>query len=130
MTYRILLTIVGCLLLTSCATHNQPDVIRDPYGLLAGIWHGLVFPLALVSNIIALMVNLLIAIVRILLVTFDLSWQMVNGITALLNVIATPINSVEIIGRPNTGLFYYLGFLGGLLSWAGLLGSASTDRKK
>jgi hypothetical protein len=129
MRYRIVIAVACCVLLSACATHNQPDVIRDPYGLLAGIWHGLVFPLALMANVMAFMVNILIGLLRVLMTAFDMSWQFVTAITALLNVIASPINSVEIIGRPNTGLFYYLGFALGLMSWVGLLGGASNDKK-
>jgi hypothetical protein len=117
------------MLLSACATHNQPDVIRDPYGLLAGIWHGLLFPLALLANVVAFMVNMLIGLLRVLMTAFDMSWQMVTAITGLLNLVATPINSIEIIGRPNTGFFYYLGFGLGLLAWVGLLSSASDDKK-
>jgi hypothetical protein len=129
MRYRIVIGVACCMLLSACATHNQPDVIRDPYGLLAGIWHGLLFPLALLANVVAFMVNMLIGLLRVLMTAFDMSWQMVTAITGLLNLVATPINSIEIIGRPNTGLFYYLGFGLGLLAWVGLLSSASDDKK-
>lgn len=121
MRYPIYFILTGCLFLGGCATHNQADVIRDPYGLLAGIWHGLVFPLSLISNISSFLVDILIAMVRLIMLTFDMNRDIIEGIVSLLNAIASPINSVEIIGRPNTGIFYYLGFIIGIASWLGFL---------
>ncbi|WP_298824691.1 hypothetical protein [uncultured Piscinibacter sp.] len=86
------------LLLSGCAAHYTPDAVQDPYGFFSGIWHGIVFPYALVTNILSWLLSL-------------------AGISFL--------SSIEIIGRPNTGLFfYYIGFVIGLTSY----GSASAAR--
>ncbi len=86
------------LLLSGCAAHYTADSVQDPYGFFSGIWHGIVFPYALVTNILSWLLSLV-------------------GISFL--------SSIEIIGRPNTGLFfYYIGFVIGLTSY----GSASAVR--
>ena len=78
--------------MAGCATHYAPDVVSDPYGIFFGIWHGFIFPWALLVNII--------------------SW--------LAGIVGFPVfESVQIIGRPNTGFFYYVGFGVGLLVYAG-----------
>lgn len=120
MRHLLYLILAGCLFLSGCATHNQAAVIYDPYGLFSGIWHGLVFPLALISNISAFLLNILIAVARLAMLTFDMNRYTIEAIVSVLNAIASPLNSVEIIGRPNTGLFYYLGFAIGISSWLGL----------
>lgn len=74
-------------LLNGCANHNTPEVFGDPYGFFSGIWHGLIFPFAVFVNLISWFLSLL-------------------GISFLAGV--------EIVGRPNTGLFYYIGFILGL----------------
>ena len=79
--------VVLVLVLSGCAAHFTPDAVADPYGLFSGIWHGIVFPFALFANILSWLLSLL-------------------GISFLA--------SIEIIGRPNTGLWYYVGFVLGL----------------
>ena len=79
--------------LAGCARHYTPQSIADPYGLFSGIWHGLVFPYALLANI--------------------LSWLLsIFGIEFL--------SDVKIVGRPNAGvLFYYVGFVMGVSTYGG-----------
>jgi hypothetical protein len=87
--------LLSLTLLAGCATHYGHGVMAtDPYGFFSGIWHGFIFPLTLLVNMVSWLLSLL-------------------GISFL--------ESVQIIGRPNTGFFfYYIGFILGL-SWAGVL---------
>lgn len=82
----------AALILTGCAAHYTAESVADPYGFLSGVWHGIVFPLALLANLISWVVGIL-------------------GISFL--------HSIEIIGRPNTGFWYYAGFVLGLFIYAG-----------
>lgn len=80
------------LVLTGCAAHYTPEAVRDPYGVFSGIWHGFVFPWALLANLISWVLGLI-------------------GISFM--------GSIQIIGRPNTGVFwYYVGFALGLGSYS------------
>lgn len=81
---------IVCLIsiLSGCASHYAPDIASDPYGFFSGVWHGLILPFSLLANVI--------------------SW--------LLSLVGIPLfDSVAIIGQPNTGIAYYLGFGVGLL---------------
>jgi len=91
--HRIVIVLLCTLILLSgCATHYESETYSDPYGFFSGLWHGFIF----VYSIIAVCV----------------SWVLSHlGIEFL--------NSIEIIGRPNTGFFYYLGFVLGLFSVLG-----------
>ena len=90
---RGLLPLVSLLALVGCARHYTPEAYAEPYGFFSGIWHGLVFPYALLTNLISWLLSL-----------FGLSF----------------LSSIEIIGRPNTGVFfYYIGFLLGLSAYGG-----------
>jgi hypothetical protein len=71
------------LLLSGCAAHYSGESINDPYGLFSGIWHGAISSLTITVNLLSWLLSFL-------------------GIDFL--------SSVQIIGRPNTGFFYYLGF--------------------
>jgi hypothetical protein len=82
--------------LSGCAAHYSPDSVSDPYGLFSGIWHGIVFPLALMT----------------IIVSWLLSWV---GVTLL--------DGIQIIGRPNTGFGYYVGFALGLCFYGGAANS-------
>jgi hypothetical protein len=86
------------LLLSGCAHHYTHQSYSDPYGFFSGIWHGIIFPYALVTNIVSWVLSL-----------FGVSF----------------LADVQIIGRPNTGFFfYYIGFFLGLSSYGGA-GAAS-----
>jgi hypothetical protein len=75
------------LMLAGCAHHYTQTANNDPYGFFSGLWHGAIFPITAIVNII--------------------SWLL-----GMINV--TFLSNVEIVGRPNTGLFYYFGFAVGL----------------
>jgi hypothetical protein len=85
---KLLVLLSLAALVTGCARHYSQEASTDPYGFFSGIWHGLLFPYSLLVNI--------------------LSWLLsIFGINFLA--------SVEIVGRPNTGFFfYYIGFILGL----------------
>ena len=90
------LSIICYLVITvsvaGCATHYSADAIGDPYGFFSGLWHGFLFPYALTANII--------------------SW--------LASVVGISIfDSIQIVGRPNTGFWYFVGFAFGLCSYSG-----------
>ena len=80
------------LLVAGCASHYEPAHFAHPYGFFSGMWHGTIFWLSLLGEL--------------------LSWIVSHFGGSFLD-------SVTIIGRPNTGLGYYVGFAVGLL---GILG--------
>ncbi|MEJ8855799.1 hypothetical protein WKW79_14545 [Variovorax robiniae] len=84
--------LAAAVILAGCAAHFTPEAVSEPYGLFSGIWHGLIFPFALLANL--------------------LSWAL-----SLIGV--SFLQAIEIIGRPNTGLWYYVGFALGLCFWGG-----------
>lgn len=86
------LALTLALVLSGCATPYTAESAADPYGFISGVWHGIVFPLALLANLV--------------------SW--VCGILGI-----SFLHSIEIIGRPNTGFWYYAGFVPGLFIYAG-----------
>lgn len=82
--------VVGLLLaISGCARHYADVSYLDPYGFFSGIWHGILFPLTLCVNVMSWLISLI-------------------GINFL--------QDIEIIGRPNTGFFYYVGFVLGLVA--------------
>lgn len=89
---RLIVTGILLVVMTGCAHHYAPEVAVDPYGLFSGIWHGAISPVTALMNL--------------------LSWALsLFGISFLADI--------EIIGRPNAGLWYYLGFFIGLCSSCG-----------
>jgi len=70
-------------MLCACAHHNYPETFADPYGFFSGVWHGGIAFLTITVNVISWLISLI-------------------GIEFL--------SEIQIIGRPNTGFFYYLGF--------------------
>jgi hypothetical protein len=93
-TLRRFIVVISLISLAGCAHHYSSTAIDDPYGFFSGVWHGIVFPFALLANVV--------------------SWALsIFGVEAM--------QSIEIIGRPNTGVFYYVGFVFGL----GSIGSSS-----
>lgn len=90
--------LISILIISGCASHYTPDAIYDPYGFFWGIWHGFIFPFSLAANIISWVLSL-----------FDIH----------------VFEDIQIIGRPNTGLFYYLGFILGLSSGSGGVSTVS-----
>ena len=78
--------------LTGCARHYSAEAVAEPYGFLFGLWHGLVCPYALMANLV--------------------SWG-----AGLVDV--ELMRSIEVVGRPNTGFWYYCGFVFGLGAYGG-----------
>lgn len=89
---RALLAFAAVAGLSGCAAHYPAGAAADPYGFWFGVWHGLVFPYALVAN--------------------GLSWLV--GLVGL-----AFMESIELVGRPNTGTGYYIGFAIGLCAFWG-----------
>ena len=98
MTIRTIPTRAALLLLTlaiaGCATHYTPAIVNSPYGIVSGVWHGMVSPFALVANLI--------------------SW--LAGLVGL-----SVWDSIQIIGRPNTGSPYYVGFAVGVVAYIAIV---------
>jgi len=90
--YKAWIVLPLAALVTGCAAHYTKDAVQDPYGFFSGVWHGLIFFFALMANVI--------------------SWA-----CSLIGILL--FDSIEIIGRPNTGLWYYVGFAIGLMSAGG-----------
>jgi hypothetical protein len=86
------------LLLAACARHYTSSAVESSYGFFSGIWHGVIFPLSLLANLVSWFLSL-----------FDIH----------------VMESIQIIGRPNTGFFYYFGFVIGLSCNGGAGGAAS-----
>ena len=87
-----ILGVVALATLAGCAAHYAPDSAADPYGLFSGIWHGLICPFSLAVNFVSWLAALV-------------GWSV--------------FDAVQIIGRPNTGLWYYVGFVVGLSFYGG-----------
>jgi hypothetical protein len=90
--FVLALAFMAVLTISGCAHHYVDGSYRDPYGFFSGVWHGLIFPLTLAINLLSWVLSLV-------------------GVSFL--------HDIEIIGRPNTGWFYYIGFLIGLASTGG-----------
>lgn len=88
----MLLALAATCLLAGCATHYQPEDVRDPFGFLSGVWHGFILIYSIAVNLLSWLLGLL-------------------GIDLF--------QSIEIIGRPNTGFWYYVGFVLGLVPYLG-----------
>jgi len=82
------LILFSAILLASCASHYNPEVITDPYGFFSGIWHGMIAPITISVNLLSWFLSL-----------FDISF----------------LRDIQIIGRPNTGFFYHFGFVIGFV---------------
>src|SRR5689334_5941407 len=92
-TWRFASALALTFLLAGCASHYPPGASESPYGLFSGIWHGLVFPYSLMTNLVSWLLSLF-------------------GINLL--------QDIQIVGRPNTGFFfYYIGFMIGLSAYGG-----------
>ena len=90
---KILILFFLLLSLTGCAHHYAPELLLDPYGFWSGLWHGAIAGLTITVNIFSWILSLI-------------------GISFL--------QDIQIIGRPNTGFFYFLGFGIGFL-WIPIL---------
>ena len=92
MSLRNLTLIVGMMGLSGCAAHYAPGTFDDPYGFFSGLWHGAISVLTITVNIISWLLSLI-----------EISF----------------LTDIQIVGRPNTGFPYYLGFGIGFI-WLGL----------
>ena len=76
------------LALSGCARHYSADAVNDPYGFFSGLWHGLILIFSVLINVF--------------------SW--------LLGLVGIPfMESVQIVGQPNSGFGYWAGFVFGVL---------------
>ncbi|MCU4122211.1 hypothetical protein [Variovorax sp. N23] len=89
---RVALSVLALAALSGCAAHYTSASTAEPYGFFSGIWHGAIFFFAAIGNLI--------------------SW--VLGFVGI-----SFLDSVAIIGRPNTGSSYYFGFALGLCAYGG-----------
>jgi len=96
---RLMAIFLLTLSLAGCASHHAPQA--DPYGFFSGFWHGLIIFFSLMANLVSWLLGLL-------------------GISVL--------ESVQIVGRPNTGFGYYAGFVLGIAAASG--GSSATRRSR
>lgn len=96
---RILALCLLVLCLGGCAEHHAGG---DAYGFFSGIWHGLILPYALFAKLLGWVAAL-----------FDYKL----------------FQSVELVGRPNSGLMYYFGMLIGLAAYAGTTAASNKVRE-
>lgn len=80
------------LALAGCARHYTPQAFAEPYGFWWGVWHGFIFPYALSTNLVSWLLSLV-----------GVDW----------------FDAIEIVGRPNIGTLYYVGFVLGLVPYGG-----------
>jgi hypothetical protein len=78
-----LVVLVVFIFLSGCAKHYSTSKGLDPYGFFSGVWHGMIFHIAACLCFFSWILSLFGAEV---------------------------LDSVQIIGRPNTGFTYYFGF--------------------
>jgi hypothetical protein len=88
---NVLACVLCTALLSACATHGRPETYAEPFGFFSGIWHGLIAGITITVNIISWFLHLF-------------------GVDFL--------RDVQIIGRPNTGFGYYVGFIMGFFSFS------------
>ena len=82
-------------ILAGCATHYVNASYNEPYGFFYGFWHGFIFIFALIGKFISWCASFL-------------GYEI--------------FENLKLIGRPNSGwTFYYLGFVLGIFSSAGML---------
>src|SRR5262245_39264523 len=105
------LLLCALLLLAACASHGgyetRTDGSIEPFGFFSGFLHGLLFPLALIGFVLAWCMKLLLWIP-------DHAFGLTYG--AFFEALA---NRIYFVGQPNTGGFYYLGFVIGLSQHGG-----------
>ena len=85
---RISFIILVVIMLTSCATHTPEGSDWEGYGFFSGWIHGLLFPFALIAKFMSFFLSLV-------------------GLDYM--------EKFEIIGDPNSGTFYYVGYVIGLI---------------
>ena len=78
--FILIISIVG---IVGCAQHYTGTTFDNPYGFFSGIWHGILLPISITINIISWILSI-----------FGIEF----------------FQDIEIMGKPNTGLTYYIGF--------------------
>jgi hypothetical protein len=122
------LTALGlALLVSACATHSgfetNTDGSLEPYGFFSGIWHGIIFPFVFFFAIVAnIGFNLVLVVLWLIEVVSKSNNEFHHGLS--LHFI-----DFDFVGQPNTGLFYYIGYLIGLGESLGG-GSAVNQRRQ
>ena len=86
---RVVLITIAILWLSSCATYTPPGSDWEGYGFFSGWIHGLLLPFAIIAKVMSFFLSLI-------------------GIDYM--------NKFEIIGDPNSGTSYYIGYLIGLFA--------------
>jgi hypothetical protein len=86
------------VVIEGCAAHYAPDRVNHAYGFFFGMWHGMILPFALMGKLVSWLLSLV-------------------GVSFL--------DSVTVFGKPNTGFFYYCGFVFGV----GLLGGGGSQTR-
>ena len=104
--YFAVLLGVACFL-TACATHDgfekNYDGTIEPYGFFSGLWHGFIFPFVFIAYVVAIIIALIASI-------FSHDHPGYPGLIWV-DVVNHMINFT---GKPNTGLFYFIGYMIGL----------------
>jgi hypothetical protein len=113
--WAYLTLILAIMLLSGCAYHHSSEVYSDSYGFFSGIWHGIIFPFSLIVNLISWLMSL----ISWIMIMGNISINLDNQISLGISIFEAFISEVQIIGRPNTGLFYYIGFFLGLSALGG-----------
>ena len=123
--WRLLMALGVALLVSACATHSgyetNSDGTVEPYGFFSGMWHGLILPFAV---FFAILFNVLVNIVHLISWTADLVFGPKNGLPLSFHW----LDFFDFVGQPNTGFFYYVGYLIGLGESLGG-GSAANQRR-
>ena len=121
---RVFLALGLALLLSACATHDgfekNFDGTVEPYGFFSGLWHGFIFPLVFASAVFVFALSLLVYIAVAI-------YDALHGIP--IGEFFNLGDLVNFVGEPNTGPFYYVGFLIGLSNCVGNGNAASQQAR-
>ncbi len=91
--YSIWVALLVLISVSGCATHYKDATSFNPYGFFSGLWHGLI----LVFSVVGVLVSWVFSILDI-----------------------DVLSNVTIIGKPNSGLLYYLGLIIGFFIGGGV----------
>ena len=85
---KLIIIFLLLLIVAGCATHYTSATYFEPYGFLLGIWHGFIVVFVAIGKLLSWFLSF-----------FDL------------NV----LEEIKFIGRPNTGISYFVGYIIGIL---------------
>ena len=115
------------LLVSACATHSGYETNADgsvePYGFFSGIWHGIILPFVFLFAILA---NVAFNAITVVFWVLGLISSSKNEFHQALSF---QFIDIDFVGKPNTGFFYYIGYLIGLGESLGG-GSAVNQRRQ